>query len=174
MADLETSFLIYRLGERRFGLLLDGVERVLRAMAVVPLPQAHPLILGLVNIQGEILPVLQTRVRLGLPPRPLSLEDRMIVVKTKTRKFVLIVDAIEGVASRRRDEFLPAAAVAPEIAGLTGVVPLPDGILLIHDVDAFLSSEEEDALRSVLPHVSSAGSGGMSLSPSAQKPPSAA
>ena len=67
------SLVIFFLDDRRYGLRLDAVERVLPALDVTPLPKAPEIVLGLINLKGKIIPVLDVRRRFRLQEREIGL-----------------------------------------------------------------------------------------------------
>lgn len=141
---------VFSLGMQRCGLPLSRVERVVRMVAVRPLPKAPPIVCGVVNLQGRILPVVDAARRFGLPPRPLRLEDQLLVARTPRRSLAMVVDGASGVLPRDAADQVSAEALVPGAEYLQGVLRLPDGLILVHDLDAFLSLEEAQALDEAL------------------------
>ena len=141
---------VFTIAGQRYGLRLGAVERVLPAVEVVPLPRAPEVVLGVINLQGRIIPLVDIRSRFGLPAREIDLADHIIVARSARRTVALLAERVEGPGAYSEEETIPAAAVLPGTPYLEGVVALPDGMVLIHDLDAFLSLEEEAALTSAL------------------------
>lgn len=140
------ALLVFRLEGQRCGLPVEAVERVLPMAAVTPLPQGPAVALGLLNLHGELLPVLDLRRRFGLPPADYGPGARLLVSWAGARRVLLPVDEVEEVVEIRREAVIPPEAILPGAGRLAGVVALPDGLLLIHDLEGFLSLEEERAL----------------------------
>src|SRR5918994_3443220 len=90
------AVLLVHLADRRFGLPLALVERVLPMAAVTPLPETSEGLIGVLNLHGEIVPVIDPRPRLGLPTPPLNGEQRLVLLAGSAR-YLLWVDAIEEV-----------------------------------------------------------------------------
>lgn len=134
----------------RYALPLSAVERILPMAAVAALPQAPPIALGAINLGGEVIPVLDLRRRLGLPPRELSLAARLMVASTRRRRLALTVDDVQGVREVAPGSVTPPGAVLPGLRNLAGIVALTEGLLYIHDLEAFLSLEEEARLDAAL------------------------
>ena len=114
----------------------------MRAVAITPLPNAPPLIEGVVNVRGRILPVLDVRARFRLPARALDPSDHFIVAAAGARGVILRVDR----ATRLAEVDDSAGEPAPGAAYEAGVATLGDGMVLVHDVGAFLSAAEAAAL----------------------------
>jgi purine-binding chemotaxis protein CheW len=140
------TLVVFTLDEDRWALPVRAVERVLPMVAVSPLPRAPRITLGVINVHGTALPVLDLRLRLGRPPRAPEVDAHMVVARTARRLVVLPVDRVLGVQEVSRSAVAAPAAVLPGTGLVSGIVTLPDGLILIQDLDAFLSLEEEQAL----------------------------
>lgn len=128
----------FRLGHGRHALALETVERGIRAAAVTPLPGMPEPMLGIVDLAGELLPVLSVRSRLGLPEVALAPEHHFLVARMGARRVALVVDEVEAVLER--SWVRPPDEIG--FRGLRGIVQLEDGLLLIHDLEAFFAPEE--------------------------------
>jgi len=145
-----TELVVFRLDELRIALRLTAVERVVRAVQVTRLPQAPEIVLGVINLQGRAIPIVDFRNRFHLGVREPRISDQMIIARTARRPVGLIADAVEGTLSVPAGAIAPAETVMPGIRQIDGVVPLPDGLLFIHDLDKFLSIDEERELDAAL------------------------
>jgi purine-binding chemotaxis protein CheW len=142
--DTRTNQLvIFTLGDRRYGLPLFAVDRIVRVVDVTSLPKAPDIVLGVVNVQGRVIPVINVRRRFRLPERETALTDQMVIACTTRRQVALMVDAVTGVLHYSEHEAVAAEDVLPDLQYVEGVVKLDDGLILIHNLDTFLSLEEE-------------------------------
>lgn len=146
LQSLVLQLVVFVIEEQQYALPLPAVERVLPIVAVSPLPQAPPIALGVINLHGKVLPVLDVRRRLGFPPRPYGLAAHLLVARTRRRTLVLPVDEVLGVRAVAADAVTSPDAVLPGIGHVAGLVTLADGLLFIHDLEAFLSLDEERRL----------------------------
>ena len=144
--SIQHRVVVFALGDQRYGLPLHAVERVVRMVDVTPLPRAPDIVLGVVNVQGRVIPVVNPRRRFRLPERDISLTEQLVIAHATRRPVALVVDAVSGVLEYSADEAVGARDIAPGIEHVKGVVKLADGLLLIHDLDKFLSLDEEQAL----------------------------
>lgn len=135
------AILRFALHDRTLGILADHVREVLRAAKPSPLPEAPPLVVGVLNVRGEQIPVYDIRARFGLPARALLATDAIVVAKAGERWAGIVVDrALDLVHSDSIADVIPGACLT------SGTALLPDGSLVICDLAHFLSSDEEDAL----------------------------
>lgn len=140
-----------RLDAGRYALPLVQVQRVIHAIAITPLPKAPQIITGIINMQGQVIPVVDMRRRFSLPERDIALDDHMVIARTSRRDVVLVVDAVEEVIGLPADAIIAGEMILPELEYVDGVIKLEDGLVLIHDLDRLLSLDEETALVEALP-----------------------
>jgi purine-binding chemotaxis protein CheW len=132
----------------RYALKLGSVARVLRAAAVTPLPHAPDVVLGVLDLHGDVIPVISLRKRFGLAVRSIRSDDLLVVARTATRTVALAVDSTEGVVEEE-------SVVSPDeiVAGtsfLAGVTRTAEGLVLIHDLETVLFPDEEQLLAQAL------------------------
>jgi chemotaxis signal transduction protein len=101
-AEAAGAVLLVSIGERQFGLPLAAVERVLPMAAILTLPDCGDGLLGVLNLHGDVLPVVDAHPRLGLPtPKPGT--DHKLVLLKATVPFLLWVDDVEEVVTSAAD-----------------------------------------------------------------------
>lgn len=143
------EFVAFTLDGRQFALPLAAVDRITRMVDVTPLPGAPHAVAGVIQFEGRTIPVFDPRRRFGLPSRQPGLNDHLIVARTAARSVSLPVDAVLGLQRRSAAEIEPADALAP-CTYISGVTRIDGGILLIHDLERFLSPDEEADLERCL------------------------
>ncbi|HVZ43475.1 MAG TPA: chemotaxis protein CheW [Ramlibacter sp.] len=129
---------------------LAPVERVIRAVAVTPLPGGPAPILGVIDFHGHVVPVADLRRRLGLPPREVLGSDHFVVVRTPRRLIALVADSADDVLLVSAAELVETDSIVSGVDRLPGIARTPDGLVLIHDVEQFLDATEEAALQQAL------------------------
>ena len=144
---------LFTLDERRYALTLLCVERVVFVVDITPLPKAPPVVLGVVNVKGDIVPVYDVRHRFRLPQRAINLTDQLMIARTSQQTVALLVDSVDGVIEVAEEDIAAAQGILPDIEYIQGIVKLPDGLVLIHDLEQFLSAEEERTLDEALKSV---------------------
>lgn len=142
----EDRLMVFSLDEQRYALALAAVEKVVRAVEITRLPKAPDIVLGIVNVQGRVIPVINVRRRFRLPEREMALTDQIVIAHTARRPVALVVDAVTGVLEYPEQEAVEARDILPDVEYVEGVVKLKDGLILIHNLDQFLSLEEETSL----------------------------
>jgi len=123
-----------------FGVDVGRVQEVLRTLPVTRVPLAPPTVSGLLNLRGQIVPALDLRACLGLPPAPEGAPGAHVVVLDGSAPVSLRVDAIRDVQRAPLDAFEPSPATlsGASRALVRGAVKLPDRLLLVLDLDPIL------------------------------------
>ena len=146
----ELQLLCVDVAGNRCALPVDAVVEIHPAVQLVPLLDAPEVVVGMVNRRGRALPVLDLRRRLGLPPRPLQAADRLVVLRLPDRDVAMVVDAAVDVVTVEAETIDTAVARSTEAVRTQGVAVLPDGLLVVLDVAAFLSCTESAELDEAL------------------------
>jgi purine-binding chemotaxis protein CheW len=136
----------FTLDEQAYALPLACVDRIVPSMEVTRAPQAPEIVLGVINFHGRILPALDIRARFGLHPREAGLNGQFVIARAGSRAVALPVDSVVGVIDRSPDEITATPIIVPGLAYVDGVAKLDDGLVFIHDLDRFLSLDEERRL----------------------------
>lgn len=144
---------VFFLAGQRYALPLAAVDKVVRAVEYTVLPKAPDIVLGIINVQGRVIPLVNIRRRFRLPERDVALTDQMVIAHTSRRQVALLMDGVAGMLENPEQETVPAKDILPDTEYVDGVVKLQDGLVLIHDLDRFLSLEEEDSLDRALEEI---------------------
>jgi len=140
------EYAILYFDELRVALPLSFVERVVRAVYLTPLPGAPEIVLGVVNLAGRIIPAVNMRRRFRLPEREIALTDQLVIAHTARRSVALVTDTVDGISEYAEPDIVDAETILPGLEYIEGVVKLGDGLVLIHNLDRFLSLEEAVSL----------------------------
>ena len=144
-----SQYLVFRLGEEEFGLVISAVDEVAAAPdTLTRLPRMPKFLRGVVNLRGEVLPVIDQRARFDLPPYQ-GRRQRLVVVRSTRHRAGLIVDAVSEVLTVADAAVEPAPELHGETTSLvSGVVNL-DGaqrMILLLNPDELLSRSEAGLL----------------------------
>ncbi|NLE10505.1 MAG: chemotaxis protein CheW [Actinobacteria bacterium] len=134
------TWVLFVVDEQKYGLLISEVERIVRAVEVKPLPQSPPHVLGIINMQGRILPVIDLRRCLQRPPRDIQPEDHFIIAAAPMVTVVLPVDAALGSLQ------VVAVSAAPDERTrdryLRKIIPLGPEVLYALDLERLVFGDE--------------------------------
>lgn len=146
----DSRYVTFLLDGQRYALALGAVQRILRAVEVTPLPGAPSIVLGVVDMAGRIVPVLNLRRRFGLPERNVGPDDQLLVAQTSQRTVALVVDEAQEVIGLPLSGIVESERIVPGLEQIHGVIRMEDGLVLIHDLDRFLSLDEARVLDAVM------------------------
>ncbi|MEK6590235.1 MAG: chemotaxis protein CheW [Nitrospinota bacterium] len=148
--DNSIQLVIFILDNHKFALPLSSVERVIRLVEITHLPKAPEIVIGIVNMHGRVIPVVNIRKRFRLPEREIELTDQIVILQAKKNTIGAVVDTVSGVFEYPEQKIIKPENILPGIEYIEGVVKLEDGLILIHNIDRFLSLEEERMLNDVI------------------------
>src|SRR5512141_1666567 len=141
------EIVVFAIGERTVGFPASTVRELIRAVAVTGLPGAPRGVDGVIDVRGNLVPVVDLSERLGLAPRPLRASDQL-----------LICDAVVGSLAVRADRVIELRASAAEAvppgaeadAIVQGLMRTSDGVIVICELSAFLAEADLAALASAI------------------------
>ncbi len=129
-------------GDQRIAIPLRFAQRAYAATQITSLPRAPEHISGVVEVQGRLVPVLDLRGLLDLDAEELNPDQEFLLVRASGRELLLHVDRVEGMVSRSGDELMEARQLVVDAPWIRGAIRLPDGLIWVHDADAFLTRSD--------------------------------
>jgi len=144
----DLPLVVFRLGPEAFGLRLHEVREIIMAGQVTPVPRAPAFIEGVLNLRGEVMPVIDLRARFGLPRQANTSLSRIIISPIEGIFTGLVVDAVDEVRSvdQRKLEDPPTVTTAGANAYIQKVARTDAGVIFILDIQQLLSDVEEQQL----------------------------
>ncbi len=140
------SLVVFRLDDAFYAVPLAVVDRVVLAVEIRVLPGAPEPVLGAIDVEGEVLPVLDVRRRFLMPARDVRLADHFLIARALRRAVVLPVDEVRGVVECDANAVTALQEMVPRLEQFPGVVNLSGDLTLIHDLDRFLALDEVEAM----------------------------
>lgn len=135
------TWVTFALGGETFGLPVTHVVEILRVSGITRVPHAPPTVRGMTNMRGKVLPVVDLRVCLGLPPVELDAQRRILVIASRGRHIGLLVDAVQQVERIDRDSVQPPPpdVMTSESEYIIGVIQVSARLVILLDADRVLS-----------------------------------
>ncbi len=146
----QQKIVLFSLDEPRYALPVSDVVRVVRAVEITPLPKVPDVVLGVINFHGVIIPVIDIRKRFHLPQRDMQLEDQFIIARTSQRLMAIVVDSVNGVYQLEHHQIVEAGESFPYTEYLSGITSIEHNIILVNDLEKFISIEEEQHLKEAI------------------------
>lgn len=132
--NTQQSLVVFLLDGWRYALPLASVDRVVRAVEVTPLPDAPEAIFGVIDVEGEVIPVVNTRRRFRLPEVGIRVGDQFIIARIADWRAAFVVDAVEGVLGDGAERRVKSDSLLPGIGAVEGFAVLQDGLILVQDL----------------------------------------
>jgi len=134
----------FRLGQEEYGIEITKVQEIILMGEITRLPQTPPYIKGLINLRSTVIPIVDLRLRFGLPPQEATEETRIMVVNVRGKTIGIIVDAVNEVLRISKDQIAPPP---PTVAGLgreylSGLVKLENRLLILLDIEKLFNGEQ--------------------------------
>lgn len=143
------NYLIFTIEEKKYALHINSVKRVFMPVEITVLPDGPAIFSGVINIRGTIVPVINMRKRLLLPEREIRLFERFIYAYFRKRGVILPVDEVTGLTEAGENDISSADDIFPGLKYIKGIMKLKNDIILIKDLEQFLSPDEVDYMESI-------------------------
>jgi purine-binding chemotaxis protein CheW len=145
--DVDMQFVVCVVADERYGIEVGRVHEIIRLTAITALPGSDRSFSGVINLRGRIIPVMDVRLRFGLPDAAPTRHSRIVVAEAGGAQIGLVVDAVDEVVH------IPASAIEPTpglsdggaTEHLTGIARLTDGLVIMLDLERLLSSTIDGA-----------------------------
>lgn len=141
----ELQLVAFRLGNETYAVDIQQVQEIIRMQRITAVPGAPFFVEGVINLRGRIIPVIDLRKRLGLPPGEETDEVRIVVVEVPPHKVGMIVDAVEEVLRLSTENIeAPSSLVASvDEQYLKGVGKTEDRLVVLLDLKEVLKKEKD-------------------------------
>ncbi len=148
--DPVLQWVTFRLRDEIYGINVMGVKEVLRYTEIAPVPGAPSYVLGIINLRGNVVTVIDTRERFALPSGELTDQSRIVIIEADEHVVGVLVDSVAEVVYLRQSEIETTPNVGNEESAkfIQGVCHKNDELLILVDVDKMLSTDEWAELES--------------------------
>jgi purine-binding chemotaxis protein CheW len=138
------QFVTFVLMDETYGINVMQVQEVLRVTEIAPVPGAPAYVLGIINLRGNVVTVIDTRARFGLPPTETDSSSRIIVIESEKQVVGILVDAVAEVVELYESDIDVAPNVGTEESSryIQGVATRGEGLLILVDLNKLLTDEE--------------------------------
>jgi purine-binding chemotaxis protein CheW len=153
------SFIV---GDEEYGLDILRVKEVIRIREITRLPKAPSFVKGIINLRGDVIPIIDLRDKFGLEVQEYTTTTRVIVVDVEAKLVGMVVDAASQVVRIPADQIDPPPPIAGGLSTeyIRGVGKLDDRLVILLNIDRILTQEEKVELRKMEKSIKeSAGSG---------------
>lgn len=142
--DPVMQWVTFRLEGETYGINVMQVQEVLRYTEIAPVPGAPAYVLGIINLRGNVVTVIDTRHRFGLMSAEVSDQTRIVIIEADGHVVGILVDAVAEVVYLRQSEIETAPNVGNDESAkfIQGVCNKNDQLLILVELNKLLSDQE--------------------------------
>lgn len=150
-ADVVLQWVTFKLQEETYGINVMQVQEVLRYTEIAPVPGSPDYVLGIINLRGNVVTVIDTRSRFGLEPADVTDNSRIVIIEADKQVIGILVDSVAEVVYLKASEIDTAPNVGTDESArfIQGVSNREGELLILVDLNKLLSDEEWDEISSI-------------------------
>jgi purine-binding chemotaxis protein CheW len=145
---MEKQLVVFELASELFGVDIGAVESIIKMQAITRVPQSPEFVEGVINLRGKVLPVIDLRLRFGLPAVEVTKSNRIMVVSMDGSQVGMIVDGVSEVLSISDSDVEPPPAMATTVNStfIIGIAKIDTRLVILLDLKKILSLEEQASM----------------------------
>lgn len=142
--DSVLQYVTFLLEDETYGINVMQVQEVLRYSEIAPVPGAPSYVLGIINLRGNVVTVIDTRQRFGLMPADITDNTRVVIIEVDKQVIGILVDAVSEVVYLNQSEIEKAPNVGTDESTkfIQGVCHKDDRLLILVELDKMMSEDE--------------------------------
>lgn len=146
--DEVLQWVTFQLEQETYGINVMQVQEVLRYSEIAPVPGAPGYVLGIINLRGNVVTVIDTRLRFGLQTTEVTDNSRIVIIESEQQVIGILVDSVAEVVYLKTSEIDSAPNVGTDESArfIQGVSNREDELLILVDLDKMLTDEEWDEI----------------------------
>ena len=141
------ELIAFRIGEQEFCVNIMAVREIRGWTPATPLPHAPPHVLGVINLRGAVLPIVDLSARLGMNPSQPTVRHVIIVTQAKTQVVGLLVEAVSDILTITEDNIQPVPEVSSDLEKqyARGILAIDKRMICMIELDALFPEQESEA-----------------------------
>lgn len=146
--DPVLQWVTFRLAGETYGVNVMQVQEVLRYTEIAPVPGAPHYVIGIINLRGNVVTVIDTRNRFGLTPGEVTDNTRIVIIEAEKNVVGILVDSVAEVVYLRQSEIETAPNVGNDESAkfIQGVCHKNNELLILIELDKLITDEEWAAI----------------------------
>jgi purine-binding chemotaxis protein CheW len=140
-----TQFIVVKYGDEQYGIDIKYVDNIVRMQRITRVPKVQPYIKGVINLRGEVIPVISLRLKMGLENDEITKATRIIIIKLETGECIgVLVDEVKEVVTLEHSKIEKVAydSKDPKAGFISGVGKEKDGLISLLDISGTFADEE--------------------------------
>lgn len=138
-----TQFIVIKLGDEQYGIDIKYIDNIIRMQHITRVPQVDNYLKGVINVRGEVIPVMSIRIKMGLEPDVETKSTRIIILKLEQHSTIgVIVDEVKEVVTLENDQIEKIAYDAKEEmrSFLYGIGKCDGGLISLLDLNSVVEN----------------------------------
>jgi purine-binding chemotaxis protein CheW len=151
-SDQEGKYLTFSLADEEYGIGILKVREIIGMLSITPVPQTPSFVKGVINLRGQVIPVVDLRLKFGMEELEYTERTSIIVVEVKGQAgnipIGIVVDAVSEVVNIKGDDIenTPTFGANLDTNYISGMAKAEGGVKILLDIDRVLSAEELGAI----------------------------
>lgn len=149
--DVVLQWVTFKLQEETYGINVMQVQEVLRYTEIAPVPGSPDYVIGIINLRGNVVTVIDTRTRFGLETAEVTDNSRIVIIEADKQVIGILVDSVAEVVYLKQSEIDVAPNVGTDESArfIQGVSNYENELLILVDLNKLLSDEEWDEIGAI-------------------------
>lgn len=135
----DAQVVIFELNKQNYALPIMETKEIIRVTDIVNIPRVDHYIEGIMNLRGNVIPVLNLNSRLGLPDSGITGDSRIIVVGVDDKKVGLIVERVNQIGKYSEAQIEPPSVAGDHVDYIKGVIKKEASLWMLLDLDRLLN-----------------------------------
>lgn len=151
----EGKYLIFNLGNEEYGIGISKTKEIIGMMQITSVPRTPAFVKGVINLRGKVLPVVDLRLKFGMPEMEYTDRTCIIVVEISrgdvNAQTGIVVDAVSEVLSIKGEDIEEAPNFSNVLSTgfILGIAKMEGGVKILLDIDEVLSQEEMEMMSEI-------------------------
>lgn len=147
------SYFTFKIGNEEYATHVDEVKNILELQEITKIPKAPEYMIGVINLRGSVLPIIDTRIKFGMTATEFTNNTCIVVMELKTDSDIInvgaLVDEVEAVREINSDDINPSPSIGNSYKSefITGVAKLDENFIMILDVIKLITNKEINELK---------------------------
>ncbi|WNO61773.1 chemotaxis protein CheW [Rheinheimera sp. MMS21-TC3] len=150
-SDVVLQWVTFKLQEETYGINVMQVQEVLRYTEIAAVPGSPDYVVGIINLRGNVVTVIDTRTRFGLESAEVTDNSRIVIIEAEKQVIGILVDSVAEVVYLKQSDIDTAPNVGTDESArfIQGVSNRDDELLILVDLNKLLSEEEWDDIGAI-------------------------
>lgn len=140
-----TQYIVIRLGDEQYGIDINNIDNIVRMQHITRVPKVAPYLKGIINLRGEVIPVMSIRLKMGLEEDEIARATRIIILKLEQQGNVgIIVDEVKEVVTLETSQIEKVSYDSKEerLNYINGIGKYEGGLISLLDLNSVTLDKE--------------------------------